>query len=70
MSTTRTVVWQRIDNVGLEHLTLTEHDSGMHIDSVVIGMENNTPFRLHYYITSGADYKEKSAILVRKGSSG
>lgn len=35
----------------------------MHIDSVIIGIENNTPFRLHYYIGCDANYRVKRVYL-------
>lgn len=63
MLTTKAVMWQRIDSVSLEPLTLTEYDEGVHLDSVVIGMENNTPFRLHYYIGCDANYRVKRVYI-------
>ncbi len=47
---TSAVIWKPVAYEGLEHLTLREDDSGVHIESVVIGLENQSAFRLGYHL--------------------
>ena len=67
MPTTHTHIWQQWDNVGLEHLLLTENSEYVVIDSVVIGIEENNPFRLHYYIRCDSHYQIQQVNLDLAG---
>lgn len=68
MDKTKTVVWQRLDNVGLEHLQLTESADTILVDSVVIGVDdNNAYFRLHYQINCDAHYRVQRVDLDLAG---
>ncbi len=57
MTDTHTVVWQQWGNVGLEYPALTQNDHNTQVDSVVIGFEENIPFRMHYQIHCDAYYQ-------------
>jgi len=67
MSKVKTVVWQQWDNVGLEYLRLTEGSEDILVDSVVIGIEDNIPFRLHYQITCDTHYQIQQVNLDLAG---
>ena len=57
MDKTKIIVWQRLDNVGIEYLQLIESDEAIVADSVVIGVDdNNTYFRLRYQVQCDAHY--------------
>jgi len=57
------VMWVPLTGAGLEHLHLLQHDEGNAIDSVVIGMEQETPFRLWYEIHTDKDWKVRKCTL-------
>jgi hypothetical protein len=63
MSNTRTALWQQWDNIGLEYLSLFENDQHIEIDSVVIGFEDKTPFRLHYQIHCDVHFQVQEVML-------
>jgi hypothetical protein len=44
----RTVCWTPVDRAGFEHLQLRAEDGGHVAKSIVLGIEGETPFRLHY----------------------
>jgi hypothetical protein len=64
MTKTVTALWQQWDNIGLEYLSLTETNQHIQIDSVIIGFENKTPFRLHYQIRCDVIFKFKKSRLT------
>jgi uncharacterized protein len=57
------VMWVPCTGAGLEHLHLLQHDEGNVSDSVVIGMEQETPFRLWYEIHTDKDWKVRQCTL-------
>lgn len=57
------VMWVALTGAGLEHLHVLQHDEGNAIDSVVIGMEHETPFRLWYEIHTDKDWKVRRCTL-------
>lgn len=59
MTTTKTVVWQQWDNIGLEYLELTEVSSkdGVLVESNIIGFEGGIPFQMHYRLRCLEDYQ-------------
>lgn len=68
--TTRTLMWQAVNGIGLEYLWLTEVSNGVSVESTVIGIEDKQPFCLHYQLRCDADYQIKTvdARLVGGGS--
>jgi hypothetical protein len=52
----RTVCWTPIGSPGFEHLQLRAEDGGYVARSVVLGIEGETPFRLHYKIKADRDW--------------
>ena len=42
------VLWRSLDGIGLEHLTLTERQGGVAVQSTIIGVEKGEPFTLRY----------------------
>ena len=46
----RSVMWSPWAGPGLEHLRLVQYAGGVLADSVVIGVADGTPFRVHYVI--------------------
>jgi hypothetical protein len=68
MNKIKTAVWQRLDNIGLEYLQLTESDEAILVDSVVIGVDdNNLYFRLHYQIQCDAHFQVRRVDLDLAG---
>lgn len=64
MTLTRTAVWQRLDSIALEYLTLTESADRVQVESVVIGVhEDGTPYRLHYQIDCDTHYQVRKVEL-------
>lgn len=57
------VMWVPLTGAGLEHLHLVQHDGGNAIDSVVIGIEQETPFRLWYEIRTDKDWRVRQCTL-------
>lgn len=57
------VMWVPLTGAGFEHLHLLQHNEGNAIDSVVIGMEQETPFRLWYEIHTDKDWKVRQCTL-------
>ncbi len=57
------VMWVPWAGVGLEHLRLRQNDTMMLIDSVVIGVNDDQPFRLWYEIQTESDWKVRACTL-------
>lgn len=57
------VMWVPWAGVGLEHLRLRQTDTMMLIDSVVIGVNDERPFRLWYEIQTESDWKVRACTL-------
>ncbi len=62
-------MWIPCTGAGLEHLHVVQHDDGNMVDSVVIGMENETAFRLWYEIHTDKDWKVRQCTLRLLGAS-
>ena len=56
-------MWVPCTGAGLEHLHLLQHDEGNVSDSVVIGMEQEIPFRLWYEIRTDKDWRVRQCTL-------
>ncbi|MBC7870975.1 MAG: putative glycolipid-binding domain-containing protein, partial [Chitinophagaceae bacterium] len=48
---------------GLEHLTLREFDDHVEINSVVIGVEDQIPFRLDYHLKCDQSYRLRELLI-------
>ena len=57
----RTVCWTPVGSAGFEHLQLRAEDGGYVAKSVVLGIDGETPFRLHYKIK--ADHERRTRKL-------
>lgn len=53
---------------GLEHLHLTQDMAGRVADGLVIGVLDNTPFRLHYRIVCDAGWQVREATVDLQGA--
>lgn len=51
--------------LGLEHLHLVQTPDGMVADGMVIGLHEETPFRLHYLIRCDEGWRVREARLTR-----
>jgi uncharacterized protein len=62
----RNIMWTPWSEPGLEHLRLVQQDGTTLADSIIVGVNNRMPFRLHYEITcdSGWNVKELSLALL------
>jgi hypothetical protein len=68
MDKTKTIVWQRLDNPGLEYFQLTESDDGILADGIVIGADDNQVFyQLHYQVRCDAHYRVQRVDLDLAG---
>jgi uncharacterized protein len=59
----RTVIWKPVDYQGIEYLTLRERDTGVEIESVVVGVENQTAFRVDYHLKCDPAYSVREVAL-------
>jgi hypothetical protein len=62
----RNIMWTPWSEPGLEHLRLLQQDGTILADSIIVGVNNRMPFRLHYEITcdSGWNVKELGLALL------
>jgi len=64
----KTIVWQRLDNPGLEYFQFNESADGILVDSVVIGTDDNKVFyQLHYQVRCDAHYRVQRVDLDLAG---
>jgi hypothetical protein len=63
------VMWVPSTGAGLEHLHLLQHDEGNEIDSVVIGVEHETPFRFWYEIHTDKGWRVRQCTFRLLGAS-
>jgi uncharacterized protein len=59
----RTVCWTPVDSAGFEHLQLRAEDGGHVAKSIVLGIEGETPFRLHYKIKTDQHWRTRKLWL-------
>ncbi len=55
----RTVCWTPVGSSGFEHLQLRAEDGGYVAKSIVLGLEGETPFRLHYKIKTDQEWRTR-----------
>ena len=60
----RNIMWIPWSEPGLEHLHMLQQDGGMLADGFIVGVNNHTPFRLHYEITCDSTWNVKKLDLV------
>jgi hypothetical protein len=63
-SVERDVMWTPWVDAGLEHLRLVQSDGIVSADSVVIGIEENTPFRIRYEIRCDAGWRVRELKVL------
>jgi uncharacterized protein len=66
----RNIMWTPWSEPGLEHLHLLQQDGNVLVDSVIVGVSNRMPFRLHYEITCDSNWKVKELGLTLLSGSG
>lgn len=59
------LIWKALDGFSTEHLCLYEDQDGIVANSVVIGMNENVPFRINYEINCNLDWKVNK-VDIRK----
>ena len=60
----RNIMWTPWSEPGLEHLHLLQQDENILADSIIVGVSNRMPFRLHYEITCDSNWKVKELDLT------
>jgi hypothetical protein len=60
----RHILWSPWGEPGIEHLRLLQNDESMLADSIVLGVQNGMPFRLHYEITCDSHWNVKQLEVV------
>jgi hypothetical protein len=59
----RTVCWTPVGSSGFEHLQLRAEDGGYVAKSIVLGLDGETPFRLHYKIKTDREWHTRKLWL-------
>ncbi|WP_454052167.1 putative glycolipid-binding domain-containing protein [Clostridium sp. Marseille-Q7071] len=59
------LIWKALDGFSTEHLCLYEDQDGIIANSVVIGMNENTPFRINYEINCDLNWKVNKVDIRR-----
>ena len=60
----RNIMWTPWSEPGLEHLPLLQQDRDILADSIIVGVSNRMPFRLHYEITCDSNWNVKELSLT------
>jgi hypothetical protein len=60
----RNIMWTPWSEPGLEHLRLLQQDGEILADSIIVGVSNRMPFRLHYEITCDSNWNVKELSLT------
>jgi len=55
----RTICWTPVGGVGFEHLQLRAEEGGFVARSIVLGIDEETPFRLQYKIKADQDWRTR-----------
>src|SRR2546427_13027439 len=63
----RNIMWTPWSEPGLEHLHLLQQDGNILADSMIVGVSNRIPFRLHYEITCDSNWEVKKLDLTLLG---
>lgn len=62
--------WTPLELPGLEQLHLVENETGVVADSLVLGMEGTTPFRLWYQVHTDNNWYVRECLLQIGGAQG
>lgn len=57
------VLWTPIGQTGLEQLHLVEDETGVIADSLVLGIEQATPFRFWYQVRTDSDWNVRECLF-------
>jgi uncharacterized protein len=60
----RNIMWIPWSEAGLEHLRLLQQDGTILADSIIVGVSNRIPFRLHYEIVCDFRWNVKELNLM------
>ncbi len=60
----RNIMWTPWTEPGLEHLHLSQNNEGIFVDSLIIGVKDNKPFRTWYEIRCDTDWRVQELGLV------
>lgn len=60
----RGVMWQHLQGTGLEHLRLTATPSGFTADGMLLGVEENKPFRASYTVWCDRAWRIQQAVVT------
>ncbi len=60
----RNIMWTPWSEPGLEHLHLLQQEGNVLADSIIVGVSNRMPFRLHYEITCDSHWNVKELGLT------
>ncbi|MFN8528937.1 MAG: putative glycolipid-binding domain-containing protein [Anaerolineae bacterium] len=64
---TTEILWQTVQEPGLEHLSLDVYEQGASADGSIIGISDGQPFRLRYVIQTDSAFQIKSAqVSIRE----
>lgn len=63
----REVIWSPLHEPGIEQLTLLQTDDGIHADSLVIGVDYRTAFRLHYELRCDPQWRVRELSVSLLG---
>ncbi|MBI4609408.1 MAG: putative glycolipid-binding domain-containing protein [Candidatus Rokubacteria bacterium] len=66
----RDVMWARESGPGLEHLRLVQDSAGIAADGVILGVEDDVPFRARYEIRCDARWRVREVSLGLLGGRG
>jgi hypothetical protein len=66
----RNIMWALWNEPGLEHLHLLQENDSIIIDSVIIGIDNHTPFRLWYEMVCDTNWKVRELGLISLSDKG
>ena len=63
MIAARQIMWSPWTGPGLEHLRLSQSQEGIVADSVILGVDEQGPFRIHYAIHCDANWRLRAVHL-------
>src|SRR5215472_10094885 len=62
--------WTPLQQIGLEQLHLVENETGVVADSLMLGIDGATPFRLWYQVRTDSNWKVRECLLQVGGEKG
>jgi hypothetical protein len=58
------IIWSLLAESGMEHLHLTEDETGITADGLVLGLDDGAPFRLSYVLRAQRDWAIRECQLT------